>query len=91
MGIIPLKVGREDYAASRLCWGDLCVPGCGCQSPGLSRRGAEGSAGLGRAQSILLCWERVGKEDWGRTGSRMERASKGEGGCGKVPAKERRG
>lgn len=88
MGIIPLKVGREDHAAAGLCQGDPCVPRLWVSVPWL---GQERSRGVCRARSVLLCWERVGKEGWGRTGSRMERVSKGEGGYGMVPARERGG
>jgi len=46
VGVITWRVGKEDHAAAGLCHGDLRVPSCGCQSPGLGRRQAERSAGL---------------------------------------------
>lgn len=82
MGVIPLKVGRGDHAAAGRRWGDPRVPRLWVSVPWL---GQERSRGVCGAWGVLLCWERVGKEGW----RRMERASKGEGGCGKVPARER--
>ena len=61
-----------------------------CVSPavGVSPLAWAGDKQRGLRVSVL-CWERVGEEGWERTGSRMERASKGEGGLGKGTVREK--